>query len=252
MAQLLVLMLLLVTLPSWGTVQQPPAEGDMEVTLSPTGDTFINIDSINYSGEPNLNLYTWPNNQIANAIILKFDTSGIPTNATVVTAQLTLVMEEADSAVATTYSSGAHKLLKPVVTSQATGNIYATGSNWTANACCFNSIPMAQSSSDIAPVETIVQLNRTLEDKTWSIPVMTQQWVQSPSTNYGVMINSDTASGADGYRTFKSQEHGDTADRPTLTITYNLPGGAQDPGNGTVKGNASGLVIKGGTGQTWR
>ncbi len=48
------------------------------VDLSPTGDTFLNVNTQNYSTNSTLNVYTWPDNTIANAIVMQFDLSSIP------------------------------------------------------------------------------------------------------------------------------------------------------------------------------
>jgi hypothetical protein len=52
------------------------------LTLAPQ-DTFIKLDATNQSTGPQLVAYTWPDNQVANAILMKFDLSSVPPGATI-------------------------------------------------------------------------------------------------------------------------------------------------------------------------
>src|SRR5438128_817068 len=45
--------------------------------LNPTGDIYLNIDSVSYAADSQLHLYTWPNDTIANAILMKFDLTSL-------------------------------------------------------------------------------------------------------------------------------------------------------------------------------
>src|SRR5213082_758029 len=49
--------------------------GSATAVISSSGDTYLNINAVNAAGEPTLNLYTWPDNKIANAVVMKFDRS---------------------------------------------------------------------------------------------------------------------------------------------------------------------------------
>src|SRR3989440_7279651 len=53
------------------------------VVIRPTADGFLNINATNYASSATLNVYTWPDNKIANAIVLKFDLASIPAGATI-------------------------------------------------------------------------------------------------------------------------------------------------------------------------
>ena len=46
-------------------------------------DTYINLDTVNNISSQQLNTYTWPQNKVANAIILKIDLSQLPQGAQV-------------------------------------------------------------------------------------------------------------------------------------------------------------------------
>ena len=204
--------LILLTLLTLAT----PAEAET-LALGAVEDTYINLDATNYSTQPQLNLYTWPVNKIANAILLTWDLSAIPASATIQSAQLQLYLESAAGADAT-YDTTAHRVInKNPGLSQATGFTYDGTNGWTPNACCNNNVPLAQ--ADIAPAESTTVIDRVVGVKTWTVTQMVQAWVASPATNFGMLVNSDPVAG-DGGRTFASREAVDAARRPRLTITY--------------------------------
>ena len=74
----------------------------------PPDDTFLNINRNNYSNEPILATYTWPNNKIANAILMKFDLSTLPNGALLQEATLHLALVESDPTPEPTYTVTAH------------------------------------------------------------------------------------------------------------------------------------------------
>ena len=96
--------------------------GPTTVVISPSGDTFLNIDAVNDAREPTLNLYTWPDNKIANAIVMKFDLASISTGSTISSATLNLNLVESDGMAEPTYTVTAHKIVnKNPDLSRATG-----------------------------------------------------------------------------------------------------------------------------------
>src|SRR4029077_19158687 len=94
----------------------------------------------------------------------------------------------------------------PVITG-ATGYTSDGTTPWTANACCSQNIPLAQ--ADIStPYDTEV-IDKTTGYKTWTITSLVQEWLASPSTNFGVLLNSDASKLRDRYRFFASMEYAD-------------------------------------------
>ena len=189
------------------------------VTLSPTADTRINIDAVNYSTDTILTLYTWPAGQVANAILMKFDLSSIPAGATVSSATLSMYQTDADATADPTYTATVHRIINhnPNL-AQATGYTFDGVQGWTPNACCFNNVPLAQ--ADIsAPVAT-QNLDKTNGVKQWGVTSLIQGWLNTPSTNFGLLVNSDASKLADHWRVFGSSEHPIPSQRPTLTVTY--------------------------------
>ena len=191
------------------------------VTLSPT-DTTLNLNSTNYVNDPQLFTYTWPSNRIANAIVMKFDLSQIPANATIQSAVLQLSLTATDSSTTDpTYNISLHQIVnRNPDLARATGYTADGTVAWTPNACCYNNVPLAQ--GDISPARATTAVNRSLGPKTWDALTIVQAWRASPASNYGLLLNSDPTKPADRYRFFASNNHGNASLRPVLRITYTV------------------------------
>ena len=132
-------------------------------------DTFINLNQdINYAGDQ-LNTYTWPENMPANAIMLQFDLSQIPSNAQIQSATMSLYQTAAGGDAS--YEIAAHKIINhhPDLY-QATGYTFDGVNDWTANNECYNSIPLAQ--ADIAAAEDVQNLDLNSGYKQWNVTSM--------------------------------------------------------------------------------
>src|SRR2546430_16012028 len=66
------------------------------VVIRPKADAFLNIDATSHGSSAVLSVYTWPDNKIANASVLKFDLASIPAGATISSATLNLNLTERD------------------------------------------------------------------------------------------------------------------------------------------------------------
>lgn len=204
------------------SVATPAASQSATVAISPAADTYLNLDAGVNSAASTLNTYTWPANRIANTVLMQFNLSIIPSGAVIESATLTLSLVEADTEAEGTYTVAVHKMANknPDLT-RATGFTYDGINGWTANACCDNNIPLAQ--ADISSAHDSQAIDKVLGRKSWNITVMVQQWINTPATNYGLLLNSDVTKGADRYRTFASMEHPTPSLRPSLSITYRIP-----------------------------
>jgi len=208
-------------------------------------DTFLNLDTQNYSQEIQLNTYTWPTDQIANAILIKWDLSVIPQGATIQSATLSLFLQ--GNGGDASYDLSVHKVInKDPVISITTGFTYDGSNSWTANSCCFNGVPLAQ--GDIAVAEDVQTLDKTNGYKTWTVTQMVQDWVNNGTTNFGMMVNSDPVAAADSNRIFSSNEHSQINQRPKLVITYTatpstfaLTVAKAGSGSGTVTSSPTGI-----------
>ena len=115
-------------------------------------DTYINLDTVNNVASQQLNTYTWPQNKVANAIIMKVDLSQLPQGAQVQSASLQLYANGAGGDGA--YDISVHKIInKNPNLSASTGYTYNGTTGWTANTSCYNNIPMAQ--ADISAAENV-------------------------------------------------------------------------------------------------
>jgi hypothetical protein len=195
------------------------------ITLTHSADTFINLNPNNYSQETLLNTFTWPTDQIANAILMKWDLSAIPGGLTIHSATLNLYLQGyIGNGGDTIYDISVHKIInKDPIIAQASGFTYDGSNPWTANNCCLNGIPLAQ--ADIAAAEDAKSVDKTNGFKTWTVTQMVQEWFINPSTNFGMLINSDPLAAAGSNRTFSSSEHPQASQRPDLHITYSTGNG---------------------------
>ncbi len=206
-------------------------------------DTYLNIDAANYSSDPQLRTYTWPDNRVANAIVMKFDLSSLPAGATVQQAALSLALVESDATSDATYTITANKLTKNPVIAAATGYTTDGTTGWTANACCNNSVPLAQ--ADISAPYDTEAIDKTTGYKTWLMTSMVQEWLANPATNFGVLLNSDAARLRDRYRSFASMENADATLRPYLAVTYTLPAADTTPPSVSITAPSAGAAVSG-------
>ncbi|MHC4397002.1 MAG: DNRLRE domain-containing protein [Planctomycetota bacterium] len=190
-------------------------------------DTYTNVGAptTNYSTSIQLNVYTWPADTVANTTIIKWDISAIPTDATVTEATLYLYQYEAVGDAS--YDVPVHKIINvnPVI-SALTWNTYDGANSWTAGA--------DGGQGDTAAAEDTPSLNNTINEyKTWTVTNMVQDWVSTPSSNYGMLLNSDSVASVDSHRYFVSTDDSDASTRPKLIVTYTSgvapPGQASNP-----------------------
>ena len=185
-------------------------------------DTYLNLNEENTSTSESLNTYTWPQDMAANAIVMKWDLSAIPSSATIRNARLYLYMSNIEGTGGDDlYDLSAHMIINydPVI-SACTGNHYDGINSWTPNGRCYDNIPLAQ--ADIVPAEDTQAINKTYDYKSWSITNMVKEWVSHPDLNYGVLINSDLVAGSNSNRYFSSTESSIPDQRPKLVITYSI------------------------------
>jgi hypothetical protein len=185
-------------------------------------DTSIRLDTTNYSGDTTLKTFTWPDYRPANAILLKFDLAAIPAGAVLQEATLYLALVESDATLDPTYTVTAHKLVgRNPVLSAATGFTTDGVTSWTPNACCWSNVPLAQ--ADISPAYDTRAIDKTPGYKGWAITALVQDWLANPSTNFGLLLNSDASKLYGRYRYFASSKHPDASLRPYLHLVYTMP-----------------------------
>ena len=138
------------------------------IYMNPTEDTFINLDTTNNSGSQILNTYTWPDDMDANAILMKFDLSGIPAGAVIQSATLNLYLLDTDTNSSyPTYNISLNRIVNhnPDL-SKATGFTYDGINSWTTNTNCYNNVPLGQ--ADISAAYDIEATDKSLGFKGWN------------------------------------------------------------------------------------
>ena len=211
-----------------GVLMESAAVAETGTLLLAPEDTSLNIDAVNYSTQPLLMAYTWPDNQIANTIVLKFDLSALPAGATVEQAVVHLALVESDTTANATYTMTAHKLvgMNPIIAA-ATGYTANGATPWTPSACCYNGVPLAQ--SNLSAPYALLAVDKTPGFKAWTITTMVREWLASPASNFGLVLNSDATKARDRYRFFASTKHADVTLWPVLEITYSMPSADTTP-----------------------
>jgi hypothetical protein len=190
------------------------------ISMTPSSDSFININSTNYAVSETLDTYTWPYHKTANSILMKFDLSDIPSGAVLKSATLYLYLLDSDSnASYPTYNLSLHRIVnKNPDLSAATGYTYDGQNSWTPNTYCYNYIPMAQ--ADISAEYETKAIDKTAGFKSFDATQLIFDWLANPATNYGLLINADATKPADTYRTFSSSRYSVSTRRPYLSVTY--------------------------------
>ena len=207
------------------------------IVLSPQ-DTTLNINTTNYSTDAALGVYTWPDNKLANSILMKFDVSKLPAGSVIEEATLYMALVDSDAA-ADSYTMTAHKITgKNPNPATATGMTADGTTSWTASSCCYNNVPLAQ--SDIAFAVDTRAVTSVAGFKTWTITSLVQDWVQNPAANFGLLLNGDATKPRDRYREFASMEHADSGLRPYLLVKLTAgSGGGPDTTAPVVSGAAA-------------
>lgn len=143
------------------------------------------------------------------SVLVKWNTSTIPTSAVVTSASLTFKITD-------TTASGyqIYQLKQNWLETQATWNIFATGSNWqTAGALGANdrgTTVLGTAGPATSGAFYTIPLNA-------SGLAVVQAWINNPSNNFGLVIaNATNTDGLD----FSSSEATTKTDRPKLTVVY--------------------------------
>jgi uncharacterized repeat protein (TIGR01451 family) len=183
-------------------------------TLTATEDANIWIGSggttKNYG---NCNIL-YANGNPADRALIKFDISNIPSNATIVSANLKMT-KIGGSNTATNFS--VHKITNNWM--EGTGTCTGTtgvanwsqrqpGINWTTPGGDFN--PTSEATISVS----------NNGNYNWSIPALVQSWVANPSSNYGLMLKFANEASVNNEMEFGSSENSTVANRPQLVINY--------------------------------
>lgn len=189
-----------------------------------SNDTWISSSAVttNYGDRPDLYVGESNSSITTRRSLIKMDLSQIPSNAIITSAIITVY-------IAGDYSSNTrdfkvYRVLRDWVESQATWNLWKTGSSWTTDGCGSdgNDADLTTAWATTSFGDSIP--NYTAMDFVFSATGITelQKIIAGAYTNYGWLIKADTES-ADLYGLFSSSWINESQ-RPKLTIEYDLPG----------------------------
>ena len=187
------------------------------VTLNPTGDTHMrsNSPTNNYSGGVSI-----PAGELASSSsyvrrsLVKFDLSGIPSTATVLSVTLRLFDYAADASNASTLR--VFRQLRAWVDTQATWNIYKTGSSW-QTAGGFGVLDCEQTDIGSIALSAVAASNYIEIALT---PSAVQEIIAGTWTDNGFLLKMDTE--LNDSHSFYSLDNG--SDMPELVVDYSLGG----------------------------
>jgi hypothetical protein len=198
---------------------QPDSEDGKDAYISdwPTG----NYANLNFGTYPDYDGIAWTEGGVAYAGrgLLQFDLTGIPSNATIVSAQLSLYNNPASQ-----QSGGQHQSL----TGSNDGMLERITSTWDEDSVTWNTQPITTNLNlvflpqSISPNQDYLNIN--------VLPLVLDM-INNPSTSFGFMIRLNTEQ---FYRSlvFASSDHADPAKHPKLQICYTTPNGiSENSGN---------------------
>lgn len=176
------------------------------VVLNPVQDTYLNRNELNYESENTLRLYTWPTDQSANRILMKFDFSGVPNNAIIWKAELRLYLNSTGGD--SSYNVSVHKIINvDPVFNLCNWLTYDGVNNWV-------------DALNVANPNGFELLDTVLGWKTFDVKTIVSGWVDLSSPNLGLMLDADVIASSNSYRYFDSMEG---ENKPALTLVYSLP-----------------------------
>jgi hypothetical protein len=196
---------------------QGPVGPQATLQLQPVADSYLNSGAANtaYNSAGVMRIKT-PDQRRP---ILQFDTSGIPQGSTIVSAVLYLHTDWYVSVSGRWMDVGAYGLNRSWMASQATWNQASDAVAWHT--------PGAEHFTDRDQVATDVERIDAVSTRfNWNITELVNEWVQYPSSNYGMMLIAHEMSVE--YR-FYAMDYPDERLQPFLEVTYVPPANTPTP-----------------------
>jgi hypothetical protein len=152
--------------------------------------------------------------------MLQFDLSSIPRSATVKSSVLTLY--RVSNSGTQEYTYGAYKILRAWTEGTGTPGVTSNGATWNTynGVTAWGTAGCNNTTTDRSATPENPHAINYAGDNTWSIPLMTQEWVRSPSTNNGLIILTEDAWVAQGYWSAGASDNATASLRPKLTVEY--------------------------------
>ncbi|MCI0619171.1 DNRLRE domain-containing protein, partial [bacterium] len=204
----------------WDWIDSAP-EGDLIIdptTNAATSEDVRLYDDNNYGNDTRLAIGKFPNaNNYKTRTLIKFDLSGISSGATVLRATMNLKYFEAVN-----YGGGtwvdrwvqAHELLQLNFDEQ-----WASRENRTIDIPWYTPYAAINDFDAKATMESTVlfwqsELSALPKWKSWDLTALTQKWLNTPSSNYGVILWATNEDSAGYTMRFHSSEASNSSDRP--------------------------------------
>ena len=151
------------------------------------------------------------------SILIEFDVSAIPANATVIQAILELYFLGERNGIGASKTLNMHQITSSWVEGNGTGDDGQFVDGITVVGVTWSDQPTYNPAS--LDAETIADIINTWHD--FDITTTVQSWVSNSSTNYGVLLKEDAPSNNQGTKLFASSENATISIRPKLTVTFN-------------------------------
>jgi hypothetical protein len=177
---------------------------DPTVTIQPNGTA--GKDAFVYSGTPDstndvTNITIGRDSSGLNRGLIQFDLSTIPVSSVITNATITFYVPNSFDGVARTV------------------NIHRITNTWTENTVTWNTQP----TFDATIAGTILVTTTGQTPITTDLSTLFSGWVNSSYTNYGLLMKMNDESTANTYKQFSSSDHATVGNRPSLSVTYNVP-----------------------------
>ena len=164
--------------------------------------------------------------------LLQWDVSSIPITSTISSASITLFV---NTAAVSNYSIPIYSLKRQWSENQATWNVYSFGNNW--------QVPGAAGTDDRDPA--VVAMLQGTSTGFITVPfgsaglALVQSWVSDPTTNHGLIISDPALAGRID---LDSNQSTTAANRPRLSISYQIPPVQQTATAGAATATASAIA----------
>ena len=195
------------------TMYKPYETVTLQLGIDPGMDTYISstFSTSNYGASENsvlkVKIFSW----LYRNQLLQFDLpSSIPVNAHIVSAQLLLYQTSG-----TAGDVSVHRVNRSWIEGTKSGSGTADGATWKTydgtNAWTTNGGDYDATAVSVSTITTGSDISQS-----WEIAPLVQDWLASPNTNYGMLLNTgDSISPS-----FASKEDATLSKRPKLIITY--------------------------------
>lgn len=183
-----------------------PDSGITCLTLQPNAsagkDTFIREDSANSNYGSNNDLIVKTESGKLRRVLLQFDLGTIPSTALISSATLSLYAYD-------------------VKDGNATINARKITTAWSENSVTWNS-PWSSNGGDFGPVVDSEEFVKDIEGNwnSWDITSLATDWKNSPSSNYGVLLESPVTNPKNETKFYSSDYTSNTSLRPKLQVCY--------------------------------